>query len=329
MDYLISENTLFSYPLTNEKFYLALKEGRDELAKTLINKNANVNLHGKEPSPFYWAINNGCLDSADLMLEKNVLLNAEYERKTPLVSAIYKYVHEKNPSKKTKYKELIHLMIEKGADLNPQIEEINLPLCLTIEFGDFELLDYFIRKGSIINYAKNDKQHSVALAQAVVLNSEEAIIRLLKEGAVLEPQAIKKYSKTNQNSLQKIMMFANNFQQAKEFFTKYSSNAEVFLNNAYAEEEVYFKVLMLEWATHLDFQHRKILADSPTVKNAFGFELLHLLFYKPNENLDLPSLLDKTHEINFEKEDLPSPLLIMLKRGEVDNARAMIEKSFI
>lgn len=326
IDHLIREDHLFSEALQSRKLYYALQEARNDDAEKMINKKVDFNKHDVDEAPLlHVALDHGCVGAAKLMIEKNADLNTEYQGKTPLVLLLTKFFTEKDSKLKKELKELLNLMIEKGADLNPNLADGCLPLCLAINLSDHEMFDYLITKGSQVNI-KLVKQYSPALMCAITRNNQRAIIKLLKAGAVFDLTMIEKYQKKHHQELQNIHFFATNFQKAKEFFTKNPSVCEEHLKKAYEKDKVYFKELMLDWAAGLNVDQRRILINSPTVKKAFGFRLLHL-FYSPAENFDIQLVIDKTDEISLHNDQLPTPLLIALNENCIDTATALIEKN--
>ena len=162
--YLDEKNKMWS---ANAKKYFEWKTKYFELIKLLIENGANVNARNKEGNtPLFYV---GEPEFAKLLIKKQANVNIQNKQKdTALHKLLSFYLDEKNKmwsanakkyfEWKTKYFELIKLLIENGANVNARNKEGNTPLFYV---GEPEFAKLLIKKQANVNI--QNKQKDTAL----------------------------------------------------------------------------------------------------------------------------------------------------------------------
>jgi uncharacterized protein len=127
----------------------AARDGRIEIARTLVAGGANVNLaEANKMSPLLMAIANGHIDVANFLIDKGADLNAaDFWGRTPLWTAVEMRNLDIDKSgqtvpDRTGNLALIKLLLDKGANPNPRTAEVPPTRRWIMTLGDLSWVDF-------------------------------------------------------------------------------------------------------------------------------------------------------------------------------------------
>lgn len=305
----ISKGVNFNFCVNDvTPLYIACQEGYFEIAKLLIENDADINFCcDDKTSPLYGASMNGHIEIVKLLLEKGADPNlSRYDRKTPLFVA----------SSQEENIEVIELLIQYGANVNSCDDELNTPLYIAVQEEIYENVESLLKNNANVNH------HGIygitPLIKAIHKHNDEIIELLLNHGANLnarygEDTSAFEVATKNINIPNKIKTIIMNKKDENWF------NDDVYVNSQrYLVDQIMF--------TLKSFYYRPL-----TLNDCFEFNLL----YVKDINLDpvnfkkIESLTSNYHlnynedEINFYIENICVPL----KKAQLFNAAHKVYKS--
>ena len=159
----------------NASLIWAVKEGRLDIVKYLVEQEANVNQADKDgDTPLNWAAKKGHLDIVEYLVEHRADVNqANKYGDTPLISAV-----------RNGHLNVVKYLIEHGADFYKRNNDGNTPLYLADKRGHSNIVEYLRNLERLQD--PNDYERALALEEDV--NDEKLALR---------PQ-IQEYSKSEQ-----------------------------------------------------------------------------------------------------------------------------------
>ncbi len=152
--------------------------GRTEIAKLLIEKGADVNAkNNHSETPLFGAIITNQIGMTKLLIENGANIKSrDKNRWTALHWATWG----------NKKKEIISLLVKKGADVNAKNKYGNTPLQLVLPFRKRKKIALLLKKGADVN-AKN-KYGNTPLQLVLPFRKRKKIALLLKKGADQEDE---------------------------------------------------------------------------------------------------------------------------------------------
>ncbi|MGL9718324.1 MAG: ankyrin repeat domain-containing protein [Wolbachia sp.] len=150
----------------------AVADGKLDIVKYLINRGADVNAKRKGGNtPLHWAVIRWGIDVARILLEHNADVNDEDdEGATVLHYAII-----------GKNLEVVKYIIEKGANVNAKDKYGNTPLYMAVEGKKLDMVEHLINKGASVN--AKDKYNSAPLHLAADSGELDIVKCLIDKGA--------------------------------------------------------------------------------------------------------------------------------------------------
>lgn len=155
---------------------MAAVEHAPSLIKPLIAAGADVNPKNGDIFPLFKAIKLGKIDVVKNLMNYGVNVNYEYDEYTPLIYAIYATRHSRNI-------DVIRLLIDGGADVNKKNMRglapfLNYFLRETISRDNWDIFELFLEKGVDVNVV--NMQNETALHILTQQLNERAVERILK-----------------------------------------------------------------------------------------------------------------------------------------------------
>lgn len=143
----------------------AIRVGRDEVAKVLLEIGADPNLG----HPLEWAAKNGNMSMVELLIKKGADINLIHPKSgfTPLVQLIVDNTHTED------HNEVADFLLEKGAH-----PDLGFPLHLAIQNGNIEIVKSLIKHHADLNLIHPESGLTPLLVAETVGNKQ--IIALLK-----------------------------------------------------------------------------------------------------------------------------------------------------
>lgn len=214
--------------------------------------------------------------------DRNILRKIDDKKQPILIYALETYYVSKVKCKD--YEEVIKLLVEKGANISPKLDNKNdLPINIAQRNYDWTMANYFLDHGSVIKSDSVEKGqlYSSVFANAIFSQRSEMILRCIKEGVHMGPP-MKSNDLVYQVTYNQVKYFVTSIEEAKRLFSLGKSKFEMHLNNAYSKDlnsldKKYFKEIVVHWAKSLTPVQREKLANSATIKKAFGLDILSAL----------------------------------------------------
>jgi len=185
--------------LGNTPLHYASKKS---IALELIEQNANLNAQNKDnETPLHKAICTENMDIATLLIEKRANLDVQNQKKqTPLHIALthavavnhitYSEVNNLSHSavsiSASRYKRIVFLLIENGANLNIPDQNGKTPFHYAASYCDEDIISLFIEKGATLNVFDqrgNTPLHSLVSRRFLLPNHSKMISFILSKGA--------------------------------------------------------------------------------------------------------------------------------------------------
>lgn len=185
----------------------ASKEGCLEIVLELLKNKANVNLYTKSSceSAISFAASMGNLEIVKLLVSKGTkmipliniaLIEATRNYRMDVIEYLLSIgvpVNVTSPFQQETplavacdygYNDLAKFFIEKGANVNPVLQNTFTPLMRAAKYGNVELVNLIISKGGDVNAILNNRQHT-ALSLACLHGQMEVVSILINAGADL------------------------------------------------------------------------------------------------------------------------------------------------
>ncbi len=249
--------------IKNGLLFTAVVDGNLDLAKSLINLNANVNYFYDDAPVLFWACNSGKLDIVTLLLEKGANVNIRYEHgdiRTPFTELVDDFLRHDELKEKLV---LIRLFFKYGAKIGKSKEDISDAVVLfgrLLGTADNDIIFLLLKHGLNVNEkGHNDK----SLLQMALEKGDLKVIKYLNEhGASIK--------KINPNDLLRIFLEArrdgNNkvelvryFLETKLINANRTVDGEPLLCIAYTLE---FAKLLVEYGANVNAKIKKS-GDTP------------------------------------------------------------------
>jgi len=307
----ISKGGNFNFSINDvTPLYIACQEGNFEIAKLLIENNADINFCcDDKTSPLYGASMNGHIGIVKLLLEKGADPNlSRYDRKTPLFVA----------SSQEENIEVIELLIQYGANVNSCDDELNTPLYIAVQEEIYENVESLLKNNANVNH------HGIygitPLIKAIHKYNDEIVELLLNHGANLNAR----YGETTSA----FEVVKNNVHIPNKLKTiVMSKKDENWLNdNDYVKSQKYL-IDQIMFAIKL-FYYRQL-----TLEDCFEFNL----FYAKDIKLD-PVNFSKlesfttNYQSNYNEDEINfyiEKICVPLKRAQLFNAAHKVYKSVL
>jgi ankyrin repeat protein len=152
----------------------AIYNGNVDMAKLLIEKGANVN--ARSSSPLSHAATKGNVDMVKLLIESGANVNAkDKDGFTPLDNAVGKGNNI----------DIVKLLVEKGANVNAKDGGGFTPLITAAYYGNIDIVKFLIESGAKNVNAKN-KYGKTALYYAIAKNDISMVEFLMENGATFD-----------------------------------------------------------------------------------------------------------------------------------------------
>ncbi|OGF68022.1 MAG: hypothetical protein A2Y62_14865 [Candidatus Fischerbacteria bacterium RBG_13_37_8] len=156
----------------------AAKRGHSQIVKFLITKGANINLRDWNGNAFDWAVDLGHFEVAKLLLDAGIDVNSKDNLGTPAIcKAVKRHSIELFiQGYRKRYKNIINLLLSRGAKINVKDNHGSTPLMIASELGNKMVIPLLLSFGANIN--EQDKEGRTALMRAIIEKNLEIPILL-------------------------------------------------------------------------------------------------------------------------------------------------------